>query len=329
MNSSLLDRFVEHIKSKININYEMLEKYKRFLEEKGLPQSIKFKTASHHILPKSEAKIIKIPAGVYNADWNYVELYHRDHSLAHYYLALAVPTKRLCWAAKVMLHQSRNNHLLSLSEFEAMTLADDYAHIQEATTKFISECLKGREVTPETRAKISRGNLGKKDSEDSRRKKSIARIGMIVPEETRAKHRKENMTDEQRKRLSASHEPMPEEEREIRRQRMRELMQDKPKSESQKIKLAIANEGKRWYNNGTVEIQTDATDNTILDGFVPGRLSTYGKKRTGLQNPNSGNIKWTNGKVEVRSKICPGDDFVKGSLSSYDPPQDLFSYVGL
>jgi hypothetical protein len=329
MNFSLLDQFVESIKFKVNVNYEWLEKYKRFLEEKELPGAVKFKSASHHVLPKSEAKAIGIPSRVYNSDWNYVELYHKDHSLAHYYLALAVPAKRLCWAAKTMLGRGINARLFSLSEFEAMTLADDYAYVREASAEFISEFLKGRDVSAETRAKIGRGRLGKKDSEESRRKKSIARMGMVVPEETRAKHRRENMTDEQRKRLSDSHGPMPEEEKEIRRQRMREMMKDKPKSESQKIKLALANEGKRWYNNGIVEIKVDATDNTILDGFIRGTLPCNKERKIGLRNPNAGNIKWTNGKVEVRSKVCPGDNFVKGSLASYNPPQDLFNYACL
>jgi hypothetical protein len=329
MNFDLLEQFVDYIKAKVVINYEMLDKYKRFLEENVLSSPIKYRTASHHILPKSEAQVMWVSKERYNATSNYAELYHRDHALAHYYLALAVPSKRLCWALKAMLGQGVDKHFFSITEANLMVSATDYARVEEGVSKFISEHLKGRRVLLETREKNRQGRLGKKDSEESRRKKSIARMGKTMPESTKAKHRRENMSDETRKRLSEGHKPMSEEEKEIRRQRMKEIMTSKPKSEDQKLKLAEANRGKRWYNNGIVEVQVDSTDNTIFDGFTPGRLPAYGKKHSGLQNPNSGNLKWTNGKIEVRGKVCPGEGFVKGSLSNYEPPQDLFSYAGL
>jgi hypothetical protein len=222
-----------------------------------------------------------------------------------------------------------NASLLSITEAEAIKISEEYALVAEKVNEFAAEHLKDRYVSPETREKNRQGRLGKKDSEKSRKKKSIARIGMVVSEEVRAKHRRENLSEEQRKNLSAGHKPFSEQEKMIRSQRMQKLMANKPKLEAHKIKLAEANSGKRWYNNGVVEIQIDATDNAILDGFVLGKLPSYGKRSTGLRNPNSGNIKWTNGKIEVRSKVCPGDGFVKGSLSSYEPPQDLFDYGGL
>jgi hypothetical protein len=55
-------------------------------------------------------------------------------------------------------------------------------------------------------------------------------------------------------------------------------------------------------------------------GFIKGGLPAYCEKIKGEGNPNAGNFLWTNGIVEVRSKECPGEEFMKGKLRDYYSP---------
>jgi hypothetical protein len=98
-------------------------------------------------------------------------------------------------------------------------------------------------------------------------------------------------------------------------------LSDRPKSQEHRYKLAEAIRGRRFYNNGKVEIQIHGNP---PDGFVLGRLSEYAERLLGDKNPNAGNFLWTNGVVELRGKECPGEDFIRGKIQNYVPPVDLF-----
>lgn len=66
---------------------EFLDKYVSIIEENKELQYIPRKTQKHHIIPQCYYRSIGIP--VDNSKDNRVNLYYKDHVLAHYYLALA------------------------------------------------------------------------------------------------------------------------------------------------------------------------------------------------------------------------------------------------
>ena len=147
----------------------------------------------------------------------------------------------------------------------------------------------------------------------------MARLGKKMSEETRAKHRRENLPPETRIKLSKGHTRIKSMEE---RAAISKGLSGVPKSKEHRKKLAGANQGRHFYNNGISEIYILCNP---PEGFVKGRLPAYKERLKGSKNPNAGNCKWTNGKVEVQSKTCPGEGFVRGKLSSYEPFIDLFS----
>jgi hypothetical protein len=307
---SILDLFIDKVKDKIDVNYSLLSAYKKFLIEHDECAPLKFITAYHHILPKSEAKRMGISAFQYNSSQNLVYLTHKNHAIAHILLARAIPTRRICFIVMSMLNFSKESDFHgSMDNYEPLVM--NYAEITRLASRFLSEALKGRIVSDETRKKNSLGRLGKHDSEESRLRKSIARKGMKMVEKTRVKHRRENLSEETRKRLSEGHKPMPEEEREVRRRRMRDLMKNMPKSDAQKVKLAEAIKGRHWYNNGIVQIQIHGDS---PEGFMPGILPKNREKRKGNKS-NAGLTAWSNGDIEIHSVECP-NGFMKGSKRS-------------
>jgi hypothetical protein len=317
---STLEKYINVVKNITPIDDSFLLKYRAFLCEHDLSIPTKLKTAYHHIVPKSEAKRIGMPDYQYNSAQNMVYLSHKDHAIAHILLARAIPTRKNCFIVMQMLSFSKSSSFSDLiNNYEYFV--EKYAEIREEANKYISEIQKGRHVSEETRSKNRIGRLGKKDSEASRRKKREAHLGKIMPESTKAKHRRENLPIETRRKLSEGHKPMAEEEKDIRRQRMRETMIGKQKSPDHKIKIANAILGSHFYNNGKVEIQIHGNP---PDGFILGRLPEYKNKMRGDRNPNAGNFIWSNGVVEIQSKVCPGNGFTKGKLRDYTPPVDLF-----
>lgn len=85
-------------------------------------------------------------------------------------------------------------------------------------------------MSPETRAKIGKGRLGKKHTEESKAKMSAANKGRVIPEETR---KKMSIANKGRP-ISDSH-----------RQRISESKKGVPRSEETKRKLSEARKGMR------------------------------------------------------------------------------------
>lgn len=70
--------------------------------------------------------------------------------------------------------------------------------------------------------------------------------------------------------------------------------------------------GKVWVNNTTEEMMV--YEKEIPDGFHIGRLTS---KKKGRPNTKAlGTVWWNNGTISKMSRDCPGDDFIRGRLST-------------
>lgn len=88
---SIISKFNnDHIKS-----LSKLKEYIKFCEEHSLERSIKYKTANHHIVPKTDYP----EYSDFNTNkWNKVILTHKDHYIAHSLLAEALSTRAVIFA---------------------------------------------------------------------------------------------------------------------------------------------------------------------------------------------------------------------------------------
>lgn len=131
----------------------------------------------HHIYPKS--------CGGSNSESNLVMLTPAEHIRCHYLLVDMFqdePKKRRKMACAL--------HFISHTRDGKKLTVEEYAAIREAHAKAVSEMLKGHEVSIEARQKISEKKLGRKDSEETRRKKSEGHKGQTSPWKGK-KHSKE------------------------------------------------------------------------------------------------------------------------------------------
>ena len=139
----------------------------------------------HHIVPES--------IGGSDDDTNLVMLTPREHLLAHLLLARAHPEiKELITAAWMMSHTRDGVRIKSTRTYE--TLRSDFTRHQSERNLGKGNPRFNAEVLPEARAKISAANLGHRDTDETKAKKSLARMGkkpgnagMKASAETRAK----------------------------------------------------------------------------------------------------------------------------------------------
>ena len=74
-------------------NNQYLDAYIKLIEENKETKKEKYKTAIHHIIPKAYFK--KMNLLIDNSEDNLVNLLHKDHVLAHYYLTQCIVDKSL------------------------------------------------------------------------------------------------------------------------------------------------------------------------------------------------------------------------------------------
>jgi hypothetical protein len=112
MNFSLLDRFVDHIKQVLVVNYETLDKYRKLLEDKRLPEHIKNKSAAHHILPI--AKLFQLVSAE-----EFVAVFNFELAQTKAFLLSFSPrksyVKKVLWLLDVQ--ESIENNLMNRSSF--------------------------------------------------------------------------------------------------------------------------------------------------------------------------------------------------------------------
>lgn len=122
----------------------MAERYDRFIRERKLrvlPEHIV--TEKHHILPRS--------MGGTNSKDNLIELSLREHYIAHLILWKEYGGK-MAQAFHMMTSDPR---------FDVRLTSRQFAEIKKDHSELVSERFKGREVSKETRDKISKARLGK------------------------------------------------------------------------------------------------------------------------------------------------------------------------
>ena len=122
----------------------------------------------HHIIPKSE--------GGDDSDDNLVNLTAREHYVAHLLLAKIYNDWKMWCAIHRIIHGHNNNYTRITSRL--------YSTIRVQQSRKISEALKGRTFSEETRRKLSEAKKGKPPptkgrhpSEDTKRKISEALKG--------------------------------------------------------------------------------------------------------------------------------------------------------
>lgn len=146
----------------------------------------------HHILPKS--------CGGGNEASNLVKLTPEEHFRCHRLLPLIFEGGLCHWKMVTAFH-----YMLTTRDGVEVT-EEEYGRLKREYSKAVSEFLRGRPVSEETRQKIGASNMGKKRSEEVRRKNSELHRGMHHSDETRQKmskvHRGRTHTEESKQKMS-------------------------------------------------------------------------------------------------------------------------------
>lgn len=94
------------IKTTYFINNKYLNLYLQLINNNINTKHIKFETACHHIIPVSYFKLVN--KDVDNSNFNKVNLYHKDHILAHYYLSKCTKSplkEKMVFALNFMINE--------------------------------------------------------------------------------------------------------------------------------------------------------------------------------------------------------------------------------
>lgn len=140
---------------------EFLEKYINLIENNRGTRKIRFKTQKHHVIPKYYFKENKLELD--NSSDNVVNLYYKDHILAHYYLCLCSKTDKQRYQNFISLRHVYNNFWIDSTEDDLRKL-DKYQELYEQSKKYQSEFEQGRTLKPATQErkdKISNANKGR------------------------------------------------------------------------------------------------------------------------------------------------------------------------
>lgn len=136
-NNNMLMTYIEHI----NSNRQNKEKYK---------------TAKHHILPKclfpEFNNKIKYP-------WNFADLSHKNHFIAHYYLYMSICHYKITSAFIAMSNKDSKNGRISESDVEEY--AEAYSEAKIEFSKYLSNKRSGSKLSDEAKVKISKANKGR------------------------------------------------------------------------------------------------------------------------------------------------------------------------
>lgn len=158
---------------------EYLNQYCKLICDNQDQEKIKNKTSSHHIIPRCYFDIIG--DDIDDSKFNLVNLYHKDHLIAHYYLVLSCPRgilfDKLNYAfIKMSSHKVR----LGLQDFD-FNILEEYQNLYEEHCKEISKRNTGRKYSLESVQKISKANSGKVRSQDTKDLISLHSKGIKKP----------------------------------------------------------------------------------------------------------------------------------------------------
>lgn len=166
------------LKYDIFINNEYLDKYCNLININKETKKEKFKTQKHHIIPKCYYRYKKLE--IDNSVQNLVNLQHKDHALAHYYLCLCISDKRLRHALISALIFITNSKLEQITEVDLIKFLPYYQTLCELRNKYRSELYKDKKKGPfteEHKQKLSLAHKGYKPSVLTKEKISKANKG--------------------------------------------------------------------------------------------------------------------------------------------------------
>lgn len=187
--------------------------YNQLIESNKNTSKIKYQTERHHIIPKSHNGS--------DEPENLVNLFHKDHFIAHYYLWKIHQDYEMSTAFFMMFAENKDKLDDSLLD----EYAEEYQKAKEFNSKWQSDIRKGIDLrknkgkkhTNETKKKMSDArsgegnpNYGRKHSDETKAKmKESRRKRPPVSEESKAKMSKSKFgkkvhTDESKKKLSAA-----------------------------------------------------------------------------------------------------------------------------
>ena len=132
----------------------------------------------HHIIPRC--------CGGTNDDDNLVDLYAREHFIAHRLLALENPdNKKLAyawWKMSFGKNQDRITHIVTAEEYEEAKIA--ISKIQSLEMSGINNPMYGRTHTEETREKLRSLAIGRTASDETRERMRKKHLGIHASKET-------------------------------------------------------------------------------------------------------------------------------------------------
>ena len=140
---------------------EFFKNYIALLEANQLTEKVKFKTANHHIIPKSFCK--KLGIKVDNSKKGVINLLHKDHALAHYYIAMCTKDDYLRYSSiSAIQHIIGFNKKMNQENIDQfIENLDSYQALKEEQSAYHSSLMKGKLAgdlnpakRPEVREKI-------------------------------------------------------------------------------------------------------------------------------------------------------------------------------
>ena len=174
-----------------------LDEYVKLIELNTTTEKQTFKTQSHHIIPGCYFKMFNLDLD--NSVENRVNLYHKDHVLAHYYICLSANNETFRYYNELTLRKCLHFKYFKsqpdyISQKELLEALDKYQELMEESNRIrgsrlrgtkrppellkqISESLKKVEHTPEWNKKVGDANRGKKASKETKKKLSEAHLG--------------------------------------------------------------------------------------------------------------------------------------------------------
>lgn len=139
-------------------DHEKLKEYIDHCFNNRVEKHIKFKTANHHILPKSLFPEFE-SFTVHN--WNSSMLFHKDHYTVHYLLWKSIDSKEMTFALHMM--NNDKNGKLTNSDLTVMSNLEEYQQLGEEQAKYNGDIHIGMKHSEETKQAQSDRVRGEKN----------------------------------------------------------------------------------------------------------------------------------------------------------------------
>lgn len=141
------------LNTKIFCNNEYLDLYIELIEKNRDTKSRKYKTQKHHIIPRYFYR--EFDKAIDNSSDNVVNLYYKDHVLAHYYLGMcSISDEHKYYNLMSIRHIFGNRYVIDLSNELSTEQLTNIQSLYEESIKYIgkriSSKLKGKSKKPFT-----------------------------------------------------------------------------------------------------------------------------------------------------------------------------------